>query len=173
VANIADDSQPPREMANVAPLDLAGAGQTRLIVEAVKDSVADLKSDVKDIKNYRYSDLFKYLSAIGAAVVLLGGMMIAAYFRVEDQIQRLQHELRQNSTICFSVSRLWSRPRPAGNSPARVSSKGNCRTIDPSSDWTSKELRCSIIFMPRHQSAAQTGEQQHRGYCRPIRGAIL
>ena len=89
MANIADDSQPPREMANVAPLDLAGAGQTRLIVEAVKDSVADLKSDVKDIKNYRYSDLFKYLSAIGAAVVLLGGMMIAAYFRVEDQIHQL------------------------------------------------------------------------------------
>jgi hypothetical protein len=41
-------------------------------------------------------------------------------------------------------------------------SKGNCRTIDPSPDWTSKDARCSIIFMLRHQSAAPAGEQQHR-----------
>ena len=89
MANVADDSQPPKEMANVAPLDMAGAGQTRLIVEAVKESVADLKLDVKEIKNYRHGDLFKYLSAIAGAVVLLGGMMIAVYFKVEDRVHEL------------------------------------------------------------------------------------
>jgi hypothetical protein len=89
VANVADDSQPPKDMANVAPLDMAGAGQTRLIVEAVKESVADLKLDVKEIKGYRFGDLFKYLSALAAAVVLLGGMMIAVYFKIEDKIHTL------------------------------------------------------------------------------------
>ena len=94
---ITDNSQPPREMANVAPLDIGGAGQTRLIVEAVKESVADLKSDVKDIKSYRFGDLFKYLSALAAAVVLLGSMMIAVYFKIEDQIHTLRpHRLELN-----------------------------------------------------------------------------
>jgi hypothetical protein len=94
VANNEQEAQPPREMANVAPFDMAGAGQTRLIVEAVKESVADLKLDVKEIKNYRHGDLFKYLSAIAAAVVLLGGMMTAVYFKVEDKI----HELSTSTT---------------------------------------------------------------------------
>jgi hypothetical protein len=28
-----------------------------------------------------------------------------------------------------------------------LSSKGNCRTIDPSSDWTSKDAGCSMILI--------------------------
>jgi hypothetical protein len=101
-------------MANVAPFDVAGAGQTRLIVEAVKESVADLKSDVKEIKNYRYGDLFKYLGAIAAAVVLLGGMMIAVYFRVEDQIQRLSTATtRIESKLEDLIQRIPPVPTPA------------------------------------------------------------
>ena len=86
MANAIEDLGPPRNMANVTPQDMVGAGQTRLIVEAVKESVAELKSDVKDIKSHRFSDLKWYICSLAAGVVLLGGMMIAAYFRLEDKI---------------------------------------------------------------------------------------
>jgi hypothetical protein len=40
-----------------------------------------------------------------------------------------------------------------------LSSKGNCRTIDPSSDWTSKGALCSNIFMPAIEArSAHTGK---------------
>jgi hypothetical protein len=114
VPNNPQESQPPTEMANVAPFDVAGSGQTRLIVEAVKESVADLKADVKEIKGYRYGDLFKYLSAIAAAVVLLGGMMIAVYFRVEDKIQRISTSTtRIESKLEDLVQRIPPVPTPA------------------------------------------------------------
>jgi hypothetical protein len=103
-------------MANVAPLDVAGAGQTRLIVEAVKESVADLKADVKEIKSYRFGDLFKYLSALTAAVVLLGSMMIAVYFKIEDKI----HDLSTASTrIEQKLDDLIARIPPVQTLPSR------------------------------------------------------
>ena len=115
MASNSQDSQPPREMANVAPFDVAGAGQTRLIVEAVKESVADLKADVKEIKGYRYGDLFKYLSAIAAAVVLLGGMLTAVYFRVEDKIHNLSNATTRMEA---KLEDLLQRIPPTASTPA-------------------------------------------------------
>jgi hypothetical protein len=86
VADAIQDSEPPKAMPNVVPLDIAGAGQTRLIVEAVKESVAELKSDVKDIRSHRVSDLVWHVSTLAAGFVLLAGMMIAAYFKIDDKI---------------------------------------------------------------------------------------
>jgi hypothetical protein len=101
-------------MANVAPFDMAGAAQTRLIVEAVKESVADLKSDVKDIKGYRFGDLFKYLSALAAAIVLLGGMMIAVYFKIEDKIHVLSTaSTRIETKLDDLIQRIPPIPTPA------------------------------------------------------------
>jgi hypothetical protein len=45
-----------------------------------------------------------------------------------------------------------------------LSSKGNCRTIDPSSGWTSKDARCSIIFMPPSKRGAGW-RATASGYC--------
>jgi hypothetical protein len=68
---------------------LEAAGQTRLIVEAVKETVAELKTDVRAIKDHRFTDMLWHIAALAAAVVLLGGMMVAAYFKFEDRLQLL------------------------------------------------------------------------------------
>jgi hypothetical protein len=113
VANAADDSQPPREMANVAPPDIAGAGQTRLMVDAIKESMAELRSDVKEIKGYRNGDLFKYLSAIAAAFLLLTGMMTTVYFRVDDHIRQLSTAItRVETKLDDLIQRIPPVPTP-------------------------------------------------------------
>jgi hypothetical protein len=84
------ESVPPRAMANVAPLDIGGvAGQTRLIVEAVKDTVADLKADIHDIKGHRVSDLRWHIGIFGAGFLVLAGMLITGYFKLEDRVSAL------------------------------------------------------------------------------------
>jgi hypothetical protein len=65
------------------------AGQTRIIVEAVKESVADLKADVKEIKGHRVSDLRWHIGIFGAGFLVLGGMLIAGYFKLEDRLSDL------------------------------------------------------------------------------------
>jgi hypothetical protein len=72
-------------MANVTPIDSA-AIQTRLIVDAVKESVVELKSDVKAIKGYRHTDLLLHIGAFAAGITLVVGMMVAAYFKLDDKI---------------------------------------------------------------------------------------
>ena len=68
-------------MPNVNPTDVGGSGQTRLIVEAVKESVAELKADVRTIRDHRFTDMMYHLAVLVGAGILLGGMMIAAYFK--------------------------------------------------------------------------------------------
>jgi hypothetical protein len=82
------EAGPPIETANVTPMD-SGSAQTRQIVEAVKASVAGLTSDVKEIRNYRYTDLLLHIGAFAAGIVLVVTMMVAAYFKLEDKIQTL------------------------------------------------------------------------------------
>ena len=83
----ANDTQTPTSMPNiVSPQDIAGAGQTRLIVDAVKETVAELKADVREIKGHRWSDLLWHIGSFAAGFVLLAGMMLAAYFKLEDRL---------------------------------------------------------------------------------------
>jgi hypothetical protein len=81
-------------MANIAPPDIAGAGQTRILVKALEDGLTDLKTDVRDIKNYRFTDL----RAFAAGFVLLAGMMIYAYFKIEERSQNLSTAMTRIET---------------------------------------------------------------------------
>jgi len=72
---------------NVNPPEVAGTGQTRLIIEAVKETVAELKGEVRSIRDNRFTDMMWHVGALAAGVILLGGMMIAAYFKIEDKIE--------------------------------------------------------------------------------------
>lgn len=85
-------------MPNVPPQNIAGAGQTRLIVEAVKESVAELKNDVRDIKGHRISDMRWHLGAFAAGFIILGGMLITAYFRLDDRINTLDTSMTRIET---------------------------------------------------------------------------
>ena len=94
MANPAQDSEPPRSVANVVPTDMANAGQTRILVDAIKESVAELKSEVTKIRDHRVTDLLLQLGALAAGFIVLSGMMIAAYFKIEGRL----HEFGTVST---------------------------------------------------------------------------
>jgi hypothetical protein len=87
VAN-SQEAGPPRETANVTPME-PGSMQTRIIVEAVKASVSTLEANVKEIRDYRYTDLWRHLAAFAAGIVLVVGMLITVYFKIEDKMQIL------------------------------------------------------------------------------------
>jgi hypothetical protein len=88
LANPLEEAGPPINTANVTPID-AGTAQTRQIVDAVRLSVASLHADVKEIRDYRYTDLWRHLAAFATGIVLVVGMMSAVYFKIEDKIQTL------------------------------------------------------------------------------------
>jgi hypothetical protein len=115
VANNFQESGPPRETANVTPMD-AGSAQTRQIVEAVKASVAVLTSDVKEIRNYRYTDLLLHIGAFAAGIVLVVTMMVAAYFKLEDKLQTLSTATTRVDT---KLEDLLLRIPPIPATPAR------------------------------------------------------
>ena len=89
MASQPQESQPPASLPSVNPTDLGGSAQTRLIVEAVKETVAELKADVRTIKDHRFSDMMWHIAALVAAGIVLGGMMIAIYFKVQDKLDEL------------------------------------------------------------------------------------
>ena|SRR6516225_11354388 len=101
-------------MPNVVPTDIAGAASTRIIVEAVKETVAELKSDVRDIKSHRFSDLIWHISVLAAGFVLLAGMMIAAYFKLEEKIEALS---TSNTRIETKLEDLLQRIPPVPTPP--------------------------------------------------------
>jgi hypothetical protein len=80
----------PRQFPSVPPPDAsAWVAQTRLIVKAVEDSVGDLKSDVKDIKAHRHSDFVYHVSVFAGGFLLLAGMMIVGYLRLDEKMSAL------------------------------------------------------------------------------------
>lgn len=110
----AQDSGPPQVIANVAPVDMAGAAHARIIVEAVKESVAELKADVREIKTHRFTDLLWHITAFAAGFVILASMMIAAYFKIEDKIHTLS---TSNTRIETKLEDLLQRIPPIPTLP--------------------------------------------------------
>jgi hypothetical protein len=84
--------QLPQSLPNVNPTDIGVAGQTRVIVDAVKETVAELKADVRNIRDHRFTDMMWHIGALTAGVILLGGMMITLYFKIEDKIEAISNE---------------------------------------------------------------------------------
>ncbi len=76
---------PPKELANVAP-DVGGSGQTRLIIQAIEPTITELRNEMRDLRKTASND-FKWI--IGG-FILVGGMMIAGYFKLDDRISHLE-----------------------------------------------------------------------------------
>lgn len=90
MANVAErEGEVPQQFANVPPPEIAGAAQTRLLIKAIEDSLKDLKDDVKDIKSHRHTDFVFHISIFGAGFLLLAGMLIFGYFRLDDRVSKL------------------------------------------------------------------------------------
>ena len=81
----------PRQFANVPPDITAGAAHARVIVEEVKD-------DIRDIKRDQRVDFRIVLAMFGAGFVVLGGMLVFGYFRLDDKIGHLEDKVNVLST---------------------------------------------------------------------------
>jgi len=107
------EPEPPKSMANVAPAEMAGAAHTRILIDAVKESVADLKSDVKDIKSHRFADLLWHIAGLVGLAIILGGMMSAAYFKLEEKISNLSiASTRVETKLDDLIARIPPVPTP-------------------------------------------------------------
>ena len=72
----------PRQFASVPPPDIAaGTGQLRLIVQELKD-------DIRDIKSHRHSDFVFHITVLAAGFLILAGMLIFGYFKLDDRITK-------------------------------------------------------------------------------------
>lgn len=90
MANPLQDSGPPQTMASVPPTVIDGvSGHARILIDAVKEQVSDLKADVKVIKESRHSDLLWHIGVIGTATVIILGVVVSVYFRIDDKIHDL------------------------------------------------------------------------------------
>jgi hypothetical protein len=116
VASLLDqEATPPTNMANVTPLD-SGTAQTRQIVEAVKASIADLASDVKDIRNYRYTDLLLHIGAFAGGIILVVTLVLNVYSKLDDKIQTLSTASTRMET---KLDDLIARIPPVQTQPPR------------------------------------------------------
>jgi hypothetical protein len=89
-------------MATTTPIT-GEAAHTRLRIKAVEDSVGEIKADIRDIKNHRHTDFVHIVQALSAGFILLAGALIAAYFIVDNKIDKLSEKISGVSTITTRV----------------------------------------------------------------------
>jgi hypothetical protein len=89
VASLQDqEATTPTSMANVTPMD-SGSAQSRQIVDAVRATVATLETDVKAIRDYRYTDLLLHIGAFTGGIILVVSLILHLYSKLDDRIQAL------------------------------------------------------------------------------------
>lgn len=98
MANVVQEAQPPRELPNV-PADVGGSGQTRLIIQAIEPTLSEIKGEMRDVRRAASGD-FKWL--IGG-FILIGGMMIAGYFRLDDRISKIEEKFQTLSIMTTKI----------------------------------------------------------------------
>jgi hypothetical protein len=99
VANnlVGQDSEPPVDFPAVPTPDIgAGTGPIRLIV-------GELKDDIRDIKSHRHSDFVYIITVLGGAFLLLSGMLIFGYFRMDDRINKLDDKI---NAVTIAITRI-------------------------------------------------------------------
>lgn len=110
------DSSVPQQFANVLPPDIAGAGQTRLLIKAVEDAVQGLKEDVRDIKSHRHSDFVFHICIFGGGFLVLAGMLITGYMKLDDRLMAITNTSIRAET---KLEDLLQRIPPVPTPPAR------------------------------------------------------
>lgn len=105
------ETVPPPDDANVVPLEAAHAGQTRILIGAIKETVGELKSDVKEIKNYRHTDFLWTIGSLSAGFLLLAGFVLHLYWRMDDRVQALSTSLTRIETK-MEILMQRSQPEP-------------------------------------------------------------
>ena len=108
------ESELPRQFASVPPPELAGAGQTRLLIKAIEDAVKDLKDDVKEIKSHRHSDFVYHISIFGGGFLILAAMFIAGYLKLDERLTTVTNtSIRIDTKLEDLLQRIPPTPTPA------------------------------------------------------------
>jgi hypothetical protein len=95
VANVpgGQESVVPQSFANVPPDLSANAGQARLVVKALEDSIVEIKTDIKEIKSHRHSDFVWLVTVFAAGFIALACLFGFGYFRTDDRFERLTDKI--------------------------------------------------------------------------------
>ena len=91
--NSSPDSDIPHQFANVTPDISGGTAQLRIVINTLESTLKEIKVDVNDIKNHRHSDFVFIISVFAAGFVIISGMLIVGYFRLDDKIDGRIKEL--------------------------------------------------------------------------------
>jgi hypothetical protein len=87
------ESVAPQSFANVPPDLSANAGQARLVVKALEDSISEIKAEIKEIKSHRHSDFVWLVTVFAAGFLVLAGLFGFGYFRIDDKFERLTDKI--------------------------------------------------------------------------------
>jgi hypothetical protein len=69
---------------------MGGSGQTRLIIQAIEPTITELRNEMRDVRRSASGD-FKWILG---GFVLIGGMMITGYFRLDDRISKVEEKFQ-------------------------------------------------------------------------------
>jgi hypothetical protein len=116
VVNPEQEAGPPRQLPNVTPNVSGESGQTRLLINAVEATLKELKDDVKDVKSHRHSDFVYTVSMFAVGFMLLAGMLVYGYFRIDDKVTSLSNTLTRVET---KLEDLLQRIPPIPTPPRR------------------------------------------------------
>ena len=87
------ESAAPQSFANVHPDLSQNAGQVRLVVKALEDSISEIKTDIKEIKSHRHSDFVWLVTVFAAGFLMLAGLFGFGYFRIDDKFDKLTDKI--------------------------------------------------------------------------------
>lgn len=90
-----DAAEIPRQFANVTP-DISGGGPATVIVREFRDDIREIKRDQK-------ADFRIVISMFGAGVVVVVGMLIYGYFRIDDRITKLEDRVNGMGTTLTRI----------------------------------------------------------------------
>jgi len=92
-----------RELDTTTP-DISGeAGRTRARVQAVEDAVDEIKDNIREIKADQKTDFRIIIGMFSAGFLIVGGMLIFGYFRLDDRIGRSDDKINSLTSTTVRI----------------------------------------------------------------------
>lgn len=90
-----------------AVLPTGGLGHTQAIVNALEKSIGDLKTDVREVRSTEHTHFIWLITALAGGFLLVCGVLVAGYFRLDDKIDKLtQSSIRVETKLEDLLQRI-------------------------------------------------------------------
>jgi hypothetical protein len=90
-----ESAEIPRQFANVTP-DISSGGASHIVVR-------EFAEDIREIKRDQKNDFRIVISMFGAGIVVVVGMLIVGYFRIDDRITKLEDRVNTMDTTLTRI----------------------------------------------------------------------